>query len=200
MNRSEAGKKGYAKTVDQLELHRQKQHTDALVAYESNPKLCLNCGTAIPYEKRENKFYNQSCSAQYNNRGVTRHIKHSRFCSCGNPKKLQNKYCSECAEKHIYNRTVRLEDATNDRIRKRIVIEQRGYQCQVCGITDWQGKFITLELDHIDGDADHNTAENLRLICPNCHSQTATYKGANAGRQSSRQQMRRKRYADGKTY
>jgi hypothetical protein len=40
----------------------------------------------------------------------------------------------------------------------------------------------------------------LRLVCPNCHALTATYKGANAGKGSKRQKMRRQRYKDGKTY
>lgn len=62
------------------------------------------------------------------------------------------------------------------------------------------GQPIAIELDHIDGDADNNTEENLRLICPNSHAQTESYKGANAGKGSTRQAKRRKRYADGKTY
>ena len=198
--RSEAGKKGYEKTQDQLNQHRQKQHNDALAAYFSNPKNCLFCGKDIPYESRANKFCNQSCSASYNNQGVTRHIRRSRYCSCGNPKVLQNKYCADCIEKHVYNKVTSLEHAKNDKIRKRIILEQRGNRCEVCGLDTWLGKPIPIELDHIDGDADNNSETNLRLICPNCHAQTATYKGANAGRNSSRQKMRRKRYADGLTY
>ena len=40
---------------------------------------------------------------------------------------------------------------------------------------------IPLEIDHIDGDCSNNREENLRLICPNCHSLTSTYKALNAG-------------------
>jgi hypothetical protein len=41
-----------------------------------------------------------------------------------------------------------------------------------CGLTDeWQGKTLRLEVDHIDGDFLNNLQENLRFICPNCHSQ-----------------------------
>lgn len=43
-------------------------------------------------------------------------------------------------------------------------------------------QFIPLEIDHIDGNSENNSEENLRLICPNCHSLTATYKGANRGK------------------
>ena len=44
-----------------------------------------------------------------------------------------------------------------------------------CGIIDtWNGKPIVLEVDHIDGDWLNNNLDNLRFICPNCHSQEAT--------------------------
>jgi len=52
-------------------------------------------------------------------------------------------------------------------------------QCAVCGINDWNGKSINLELDHIDGNRQNHTLRNLRLLCPNCHSQTDTYRAKN---------------------
>lgn len=54
-----------------------------------------------------------------------------------------------------------------------------------CGILDWHGELLSLHLDHINGDNSDNRIENLRLLCPNCHSLTITYcRGAN--RQSKR--------------
>ncbi len=200
MNRSEAGKKGYEKTKHILQQQREAKSRETRENYEDHPKFCLFCGEKIPYEQRVGKFCNQSCSAKFNNRGVTRHIKGTKVCSCGNPKKVTNKYCAECAENHVYSKVTSLPNAKNDKIRKRILLEQRGHQCEVCGFGEWNGKPIPIELDHMDGDADNNTEGNLRLICPNCHAQTETYKGANAGKNSSRQQMRRKRYANGQTY
>ena len=201
MNKSEAGKLGYEKTKDRLDYHRGRQSRRARERYANNLKYCPNCGTQLPYEKRHNKFCDQTCSASFNNRGVTRHIKRSRFCECGNPKTLQNKYCDECIKKRVYsNKVTSLDDANHDRIRKRILLEQRGHQCEVCDLTEWRGEAIPLELDHIDGNADNNQENNLRLICPNCHAQTDTYKGANAGKGSTRQKMRRNRYVQGKTY
>jgi predicted Zn-ribbon and HTH transcriptional regulator len=201
MDRSEAGQRGYEKTRQQLKAHRAKQSQEAQQRYVENPKYCAECGQLFPYEKRYNKFCNQSCAASYNNRGVTRHSKGSKVCACGKPKKTQNQYCAECIEKRVYNhRVYDLKDANNDKIRKRILLENRPHQCEVCGLSEWRNQPIPLEMDHIDGNADHNEEENLRLICPNCHAQTETYKGANAGRNSSRQKMRRKRYAKGQTY
>jgi hypothetical protein len=53
------------------------------------------------------------------------------------------------------------------------------HQCEFCGITEWQGKPAPLELDHINGINYDNRLENLRLLCPNCHAQTDTYRGRN---------------------
>jgi hypothetical protein len=62
-------------------------------------------------------------------------------------------------------------------------------QCSVCGISEWCGKTLTLHLDHINGKNNDDRLENLRLLCPNCHSQTDTYCGGNVGRAvSSRRQ------------
>ncbi|KOT94182.1 MULTISPECIES: HNH endonuclease signature motif containing protein [Streptomyces] len=58
-------------------------------------------------------------------------------------------------------------------------------RCALCdndGI--WHGRPIPLEVDHIDGDWRNNRVENLRLLCPNCHSVTDTYRGRGKGRAS----------------
>jgi 5-methylcytosine-specific restriction endonuclease McrA len=52
-------------------------------------------------------------------------------------------------------------------------------KCSECKITNWNNKPITLEIDHIDGDAANCKLENLRYLCPNCHSQTSTFRGKN---------------------
>ena len=68
-----------------------------------------------------------------------------------------------------------------NQLRTRLVREGRELKCEICSLTDWQEKPITLHLDHIDGDGRHNHPLNLRFLCPNCHSQTETYGGRNAG-------------------
>ena len=54
------------------------------------------------------------------------------------------------------------------------------YKCSICGLTTWNNKTISLELDHINGINNDNRLENLRFLCPNCHSQTTTYGSRNS--------------------
>ena len=63
------------------------------------------------------------------------------------------------------------------KLRNRLIEESiLGYECSACGINDHMGIPISLELDHINGDRRDHRLENLRLLCPNCHSQTPTYR------------------------
>lgn len=59
---------------------------------------------------------------------------------------------------------------------KKHLISIRGHQCQSCDNVEWLGKPITLELEHVDGDSTNNLYDNLKLFCPNCHSQTPTWR------------------------
>jgi len=68
----------------------------------------------------------------------------------------------------------------NELVKGRIVKDNLlEYKCVKCGIDSWCGETIVLDLDHINGDNRDNRLSNLRYLCPNCHSQTDTYKGRN---------------------
>jgi hypothetical protein len=54
-------------------------------------------------------------------------------------------------------------------------------RCRECGIDDWRGRPLSLELHHINGDGQDNRLENLALLCPNCHSQTDSWGGRHRG-------------------
>lgn len=72
------------------------------------------------------------------------------------------------------------------RIRKRLLrAGLKDHRCEQCGLREWQGAQIPLQLDHVNGDRRDNRLENLRLLCPNCHSQTETWCGRNHGRYSA---------------
>lgn len=62
---------------------------------------------------------------------------------------------------------------------KGVLIKERGHQCESCSLSEWMNNPIPLELEHIDGNNKNNTKENLKLLCPNCHSLTKTYRGKN---------------------
>lgn len=66
------------------------------------------------------------------------------------------------------------------RLKNRLIKENKiEYKCAICGINEWQGKPLVLQLDHINGINNDHRLENLRFLCPNCHSQTLTFSGRN---------------------
>jgi hypothetical protein len=55
-------------------------------------------------------------------------------------------------------------------------------RCERCGISEWRGRPLSMQLHHVNGDGLDNRLENLELLCANCHSQTSTYGGRNGHR------------------
>jgi hypothetical protein len=65
---------------------------------------------------------------------------------------------------------------SSHRLKLRLISEGvKSYKCEICELTEWNGKPVPLELDHINGDHFDNRLENLRILCPNCHAQTPTH-------------------------
>lgn len=79
------------------------------------------------------------------------------------------------------------EELSRDSKKARILKEQN-FVCRKCGIKDWCGEPLMLQLEHKDGDNQNDSRENLECLCPNCHSQTPTF--------GSKNQKKRNRISD----
>jgi|688.fasta_scaffold36656_1 hypothetical protein len=184
--------------------------------YNANPNKCKCCDADLPYEKKYNKFCNQSCAAKFNNpfkkviqeRKNTAKPKVTKNCvSCGTVMenvRSDKKYCCHtCSSNH--RRKIKFDQIESGdgtlyvRNYRNYLIHIRGNKCEDCGwdkINSVTGN-CPIELEHIDGNSENNSIDNLKLLCPNCHSLTSTYKNLNKGKG---RHSRRKRYAEGKSY
>lgn len=193
VNYSANGKLGYEKTREQLLAHNTRRSEVARERHSG--KICLNCSEPLPYEKRRNKFCSHSCAATLNNFGRHRRPKEEKWCpSCG-ARILRNDkvYCSQkCCQRfqqdsYIERWLAGAEDGgqkcgASHRV-KRWLLETKGKRCEECGWGEknpYSGK-MPLEVEHVDGDFRNNRPENLKVLCPNCHSLTPTYKNMNKG-------------------
>ena len=85
--------------------------------------------------------------------------------------------------KLIQHNTIPLEEILvensnydRSRLKKRLIKKKLlDYKCSICQLKDWNNKSISLQLDHINGNSRDHRLENLRLLCPNCHSQTDNF-------------------------
>jgi hypothetical protein len=91
-------------------------------------------------------------------------------------------------KEEYFKRTIPLEEILEGKyphygraglIRKLFEAGLKKNECEVCGIKEWNGRLLKMQLDHIDGNTYNHTLNNLRMICPNCHSQTDTFCGKN---------------------
>ncbi len=118
---------------------------------------CLNCKKENLWTRQKsNKYCDNKCQQDFQFKQYIKDWK--KGVECGRKGKLQT-------SRYIH----------------RYILEKQDYKCDVCKISDYNGLPITLELDHINGDATNNTEKNLRCLCPNCHSQTPTYRSKNKG-------------------
>jgi hypothetical protein len=160
---------------------------------------CLNCGCDVIGGDR--KFCNTSCSAIFNNEKIhgilnKPKIRITYFClNCNKELKGKNKtYCNnKCNGEYIRKLSIEkwkngelkgigISGKMNTYLREYLFqkFENKCFKCGWCEINEFTKK-IPLEVEHIDGNSENNKEENLTLLCPNCHSLTSTYKGANRG-------------------
>lgn len=74
-------------------------------------------------------------------------------------------------------------DIQSNKVRKKLIEEgYKEYRCERCGLSEWLGQPISLELHHKDGNRNHNELDNYELLCPNCHAMTDSYRGKNCAK------------------
>ena len=182
LTHAEAGKLGWIKARPAQIANKQKRIDE----YNVNPTLCKRCSEPIEYSKRKNKFCSHSCAATYTNNLRGHYRSEEKPCkNCDEPTYRKSGYCSKkCYLAH--RRTIKIHQIEQGLVSERqtlrnYLIEKFGYHCFECGLDEWQEEHLPLELDHIDGNPENDFPNNLRLLCPNCHSITPTWKSKNKG-------------------
>ena len=94
----------------------------------------------------------------------------------------------------IFNNEVVYSTAS---LKKRLIeagIKENKCENPECGINEWNGKEIPLELHHIDGNHYNNNLDNLQLLCPNCHAQTEFFRGRKSRKNATEKKKRKKTF------
>lgn len=186
--------------------------------------LCLECNVEfISHRKDCRKFCSSSCSAKYNNVRKEKKLKLNTLVEKKN--RVQNRkpkrvgVCKNCdqiivkSDGRSLNRTKFCNQSCSNEFRLKSRMENNpsiktiktylrklyGNKCMECGwckVNPISGK-VPIEIEHIDGNSENNDLSNLKLLCPNCHSLTPTYKSLNRGRG---RHSRMVRYLENKSY
>ncbi|MFH1178379.1 MAG: HNH endonuclease signature motif containing protein [bacterium] len=119
-------------------------------------RVCQFC-RAILKKRHQQKFCSNKCQADFR----YRIFKDKWFAG-------QQKVITKNISRHI----------------KRFLLEKHGEKCSLCG---WNKKnpatgHVPLEVDHLDGNSDNNDLKNLKLLCPNCHALTPSFRNLNKGK------------------
>ena len=150
---------------------------------------CLECEN----ETKNPKFCSSSCSAKFSNKNRRK----KNYClDCEKEIRKRNKYCNQkCQYKYLnrlkindwlsgkWNGNVGIVYAQLSKTVRNYLFEQSDYKCSQCSFfgNNPISKKTILIVDHINGDYMDNSQENLRVLCPNCHSVTPTYGALNIG-------------------
>ena len=205
---------GYCDSLFRPRLRRSKYCSQECFKLSRKPqlKLCAACQKPFRPWSREKAIYcSRSCSVRANNNKKGRRIHICKNCQTEfNPRHRSLLYCSqECYREFHYlafiERWKRGEETGNEKnvgtVRpyvRRYIKDKFGNKCCQCGwaeVHSVTGK-VPVQIDHIDGDWRNSREENLRLLCPNCHSLTPTYgtlnmKNGSRGRNPSLDALRK---------
>lgn len=138
----------------------------------SKSTVCYHCGVGQKEKNNERVKNRRAQGFEPKRRGnVCR--------QCGEVTVKRNRiYCSDSCRESRKKEMLKAGVLIKNHTIKGWLIKIHGAICVKCGQSEiWNGKHLALQVDHIDGDSDNCKSDNLRLLCPNCHSQTETFCG-----------------------
>lgn len=161
---------------------------------------CITCGVDTP----NSKFCSRSCSAKNGNKGINRRTTPERLIKKQEALVLRTEgwgYRRISGKINIPWTTVKswvnhikaplahrkhsdsnfrtfanFENIKSKQARREVLIKQFGHKCMNCGLSEWCGEIIPIEVHHIDGDNNNNEIINLQLLCNNCHALTPNFR------------------------
>lgn len=171
-------------------LHILKNKVEKVVSL-----ICLYCKESFASNLRHKKYCSKTCSNEYSKVHSGKDYEKSNKCSCGGEKTLYANNCVDCHHRKQYEKKIqkwlsgewdgsKTDKYTLSKTIRRYLLEKANYACEKCGFDTPHpiDQSSILEIDHIDGDGSNNSPENLRVLCPNCHALTPTYRARNTGR------------------
>ena len=152
------------------------------------PKCCQNKSKQEYHTRKDRgytylKSYCKECSRYQKTREEILKQQYDT-CICGKQKSKKGKTCRYCTRVEYSKLFIENCKHTRHVVKLAIIRDNMiPYKCASCGITDsWNNHPLTLQLDHINGINNDNRLNNLRFLCPNCHSQTDTFCGGNVSK------------------
>lgn len=148
---------------------------------------CIQCNTNFNVRYKEQKFCSHKCCAIFNNkkRGF-KSLKQCKYCNNKMQDRINAKFCSIICRQQFNIKFYNLNPTKHlpSFIRK-LLLEKSDFKCSNIQCK-WEGfnpitKRTTLQIDHINGNSEDNSINNLRVLCPNCHSLTPTWMILNRG-------------------
>ncbi len=157
--------------------------------------LCENCNSEHEGQYGSGRFCCSSCARGFStksqrgeiNRKVSEKLKGQLSPHKGKKLSAERKRIAKSAQKEYYDAKP-FDEIGKAGKKARIILEQHS-KCNRCGLDEWLGNPLVLELEHKDGNSQNDLRENLECLCPNCHSLTSTWRGRNKVKKISDEDM-----------